>query len=246
MPPLLHRRKDVSVAHSTTPGQTGSRYSGMVKAGADAVRRTNDEDRRKAVPSLVKRGVLAIGGLLLAAAVYTSFLIVERQNALDQVSRYNLAWLASQATTELARLQERGRAFMLPGSGVGQQEVQLRLDIMKNRLNLLQSGAAGAVFSQRAELRETTAALGRALDQAQTEVDHLDRRGAAEAMLKALAPIGPPLSDMAATANRLGGDMVAADQRELIRLYWMFAFLLTSRAHLPKGERPAVLMPSTR
>src|SRR4051794_38556462 len=52
--------------------------------------------------------LLAAAGLLLVlAAVYTSHLIVERQDALQRVSRYNIAWLAGQAVSELARLNER-------------------------------------------------------------------------------------------------------------------------------------------
>ena len=60
----------------------------------------------------------AVGLLLVLAAVYTSHLIVERQDALRRVSRYNTAWLASQAVSELARLNERiaGHAMAEPTS----------------------------------------------------------------------------------------------------------------------------------
>ena len=45
----------------------------------------------------IKLLVAAVTIAFVGAAVYISALIVERQNALDQVSRYNVAWLVSQA-----------------------------------------------------------------------------------------------------------------------------------------------------
>ena len=48
-----------------------------------------------------------------------------------------MAWLASQAVVEFMRFEQRVSAFADPGSGVGQDEVQLRLDILVNRLRLL-------------------------------------------------------------------------------------------------------------
>ena len=56
--------------------------------------------------------------LFVTAAIYISALVIERQDALNQVSRYNVAWLVSQATTEYARLEQRIGAFAIPGSGV--------------------------------------------------------------------------------------------------------------------------------
>ena len=170
-------------------------------------------------------------GLLLTfslSAAYTSYMIVQRQTALDRVSRYNVAWLASQATAEFARLQERVAGFLVPGSGVDQEEIQLRLDIMANRYQLLKSGEAGELVKADRELRDTVAAFGSALDQAQALVDQINRRGKAAALQELLAPFGPRLSQLAAATNRMGGDLVAADQRELSHLHWMFAGLLGS------------------
>src|ERR671926_358488 len=76
--------------------------------------------------------------LFVAAAAYISALVVERQAALEQVSRYNVAWLVSQAATEYARLEQRASAFGLPDGGVSAEEVQLRFDIIVNRKKLLE------------------------------------------------------------------------------------------------------------
>ena len=81
----------------------------------------------------------AIVGFAVAAS-YTTSLVAERQDALRQVWRYNTAWLASQAVVEFMRFEQRVSAFEIQGSGVGQDEVQLRLDILFNRLKLLKEG----------------------------------------------------------------------------------------------------------
>jgi|GEM_PF-2511735 len=194
---------------------------------SDTSRAAEGRGRKTVFTNFVKFVLL---GMLLScslAAAYTSYRIVERQTTLDRVSRYNVAWLASQATTEFARLQERVRAFSVPGSGVDQDEVQLRLDIMVNRHQLLKSGEAGQFFSATPELKETVDALGRALTQAQTFVDRLERRSNTNSLLDLLAPFSPRLSQLAAAANRMGGDLVTADQRELSHLHWLFAGLLS-------------------
>ena len=74
-------------------------------------------------------------------------LVVERQDALEQVSRYNVAWLVSQAATEYARLEQRVSAFGMPGGGVTADEVQLRFDIIINRMQAARAPARSRISS---------------------------------------------------------------------------------------------------
>src|SRR5918997_770614 len=115
----------------------------------------------------------AVVGLFALAAVYTSVLIVERQEALQQVARYNTTWLASQAVVELERLQQRIAAYALPGSGLGQEEVQLRLDILANRVQLLRNRDVEDLVAGSPELRAVVSDLAVAVDAAQPMVDAL-------------------------------------------------------------------------
>ncbi len=198
----------------------------MSKRAGKGMEPREDRAGRWIATGAVKFALLALLLALSAAAAVTSFDIVRRQTALDRVSRYNVAWLAGQATTELARLQERLCAFAVPGSGVDQEDVQLRLDIMKNRLALLQSGEAGQLFGSNPELSAIVSALASALERAEPIVERLDRRGSVMAVLQLLEPLAPRLSLLAAAANQRSGNQVADDQRELGRLHWMFAGLL--------------------
>ena len=174
--------------------------------------------------------VLATAGLFLVlAAAYTSHLIVERQDALQRVSRYNVAWLASQAVSELARLKERIAGHALADGVVDREEVQLRLDILANRVGLLQGSGIAELAASRSELSDVVALLAAAVKAAGPQVAVLAETGHRE-LLDLLSPLEPRLMGLAAAANTQGGDRVAEDQRQLSRLHWIFSGILLALA----------------
>jgi signal transduction histidine kinase/CheY-like chemotaxis protein len=173
------------------------------------------------VPHPVKRVILAVGALLMLLAVYTSCLIVQRQAALDRGSRYSLAWRAAQAVSDLARLRETAYATMVPGSSVGPLQLRRHLDDLRARLDGLRTDEAE-------EARETFArdpGLAATLTAAVRRLDRAGDLGAA-ALLLALDPLVPQLTQLAEAANRIGSELVTEDQLDLIRLHWKFAALL--------------------
>ena len=89
---------------------------------------------------IVKLVLAATIAAFAMVGIYLSLTITERQNALREVSRYDLVWAASQALTEFNRLEFEIAAFAMADGSVGQDEVRLRLDIMYNRLNILLRG----------------------------------------------------------------------------------------------------------
>ena len=107
--------------------------------------------------------------VLMVGAAYTSILIGKRQHALQQVSRYNITWFSSQAVSELARLQQTIAGSAIPGSGIDGDEVQLRLDVLANRVGIFQSGIAEIEDLLRAdpEFRDTIRELADSIDNAQ-------------------------------------------------------------------------------
>ena len=90
--------------------------------------------------SKIKLMLAAVIILFVTAAVYISALVLKRQEVLEQVTRYNVAFLLSQAATEHARLEQRLSAYGTAGSDVTDEEVQLRYDILVNRTKLLGQG----------------------------------------------------------------------------------------------------------
>ncbi|WP_165491101.1 putative bifunctional diguanylate cyclase/phosphodiesterase [Lichenihabitans psoromatis] len=160
---------------------------------------------------------------LIAAAVYTSVLVVQRQDALKQLARYNTMWIASQAVNEYMRLEENLARTAVPGSALDQDDVQLRLDIVAGRVNTMANGEFGEFVSALPERKALVAQLTSVVQQMQPLVDNLSKPGVAQQALELLAPLDTPLLELAAQANRFGGDRVIEDQRELIRLHLIFS-----------------------
>jgi signal transduction histidine kinase len=157
--------------------------------------------------------------------VYLSQTISERQNALREVSRYDLVWAAGQAVTEFNRLQFEIAAFALAGGGVSRDDVNLRLDIMYNRLNILRRGDLREVGEREPEQKATLDKLEAALNAIQPIVDRLDQPGAPARALSRLKSIGGRLARFAAAANQLSGDQIAEDQQRLLSLHRTFSLL---------------------
>jgi len=175
---------------------------------------------------LVKLGLLGIVLALVLAAAYTSSLIVQRQQALREVSRYNLTWLVSQAALEVSRLQGVTAAALVPGSGVDEDDVQLWLDIIANRVKLFDGGDVAEFVSTSSELgaivahfRET-ARIGQAIMEESASPERLRR------LLALVTTLNAPMSHLAAAANTYGGELVARDQQQLSNLHWLFAAIL--------------------
>jgi diguanylate cyclase (GGDEF)-like protein/PAS domain S-box-containing protein len=161
----------------------------------------------------------------LLSAVYISVLVVERQNALKEVSRYNISWLASQAVSEFTRLGQRLNAFANPGSGVDKDEVQLRYDILVSRAKLLNDGDFQSFVERDPERQSTVRRLDDVLTEVAPLIDRIDVPGNASRAYAILQPLEARLIDMASAANHYGGQRVTEDQQELIRLHWLFSGL---------------------
>jgi two-component system, cell cycle sensor histidine kinase PleC len=171
----------------------------------------------------IKLALSATIALFTLAAIYISLTIVERQNALREVSRYNIAWAASQAVNETLRLEQRAAAFRL--GKVGADEVALRLDILHNRLGLLRDGDVAAFTAHDPEQMAVIADLAAVLDELDPLIDMLDQPGTVERIMARLSRLEGKLGRFAAAANTFGAEQVAEDQRQLLHLHWIFSTL---------------------
>ena len=163
---------------------------------------------------------------LAASAGVTSVLIVERQETLDKVSRYNLTWLMSQGASETLRLLEAVSASAVPGTSVTQEDVDLRYSVLINRLNLLRVGEAAEFIRSRPELVATVAELDRTLAALPPLIDALPAPSAVIALRVRLDPLVPRMLQLAAASNTRSGELVAADQSDLSELHWTLAKLM--------------------
>ncbi|MDO1582780.1 putative bifunctional diguanylate cyclase/phosphodiesterase [Rhizobium oryzicola] len=93
-------------------------------------------------PNRVIRSLLiGLVVVFFTLAIYVIILIREHQNETQQLSNYNIAWITSQASVEITRFAQRVTAFSSGNRDVDEDEVQLRLDILVNRIETLKSAA---------------------------------------------------------------------------------------------------------
>ena len=165
-------------------------------------------------------GIVVIAFVLSSlAACYT---IYAQQKQLANVSRYNLAWSASQAVNEVSRLHH---ALALSMIRLDADDVQLRYGITMNRVELLKAGEFGQFVRTQPRVSSAVEALNAALTQVGPLVDSLGKSPDAAAAVRQahslVTPLIPDLMGLAAAANRYSGEIIAQDQHALERVYGM-------------------------
>ncbi len=165
---------------------------------------------------------LTMAGFIVAA-IYISVLVVERQGALRQISRYNAAWEANQAASEFNRFEQRLSEFAIAGSSVDKEEVELRYEILLGRAKLLNESSFHALLQYNPDHQDTIHALDQTLTVIKPLIDDLHRPGAPQQVLEILKPLETKLGQLASVAHNFGAELVAKDQQELIRLHWIFS-----------------------
>lgn len=179
-------------------------------------------------PSGLRMLFIAVTAFLVIAAVYTSILIVQRQNSLQAISRYNVTWLLSQAGVEVARFQAAAAASAVPNSGVGAEDVQLWLDIVMNRVRLLNSGEVRDFFLISPDLANIKRDFEDTITAAQPLVDHIGNPENLRILVARLTQLNPRLAHLAAAGNTTSTELVLADLSQLSHLHWIFSGVLAA------------------
>jgi signal transduction histidine kinase len=174
--------------------------------------------------------LIGLTSIFALAALYTTVLVFNYASALRQSSPYNFAWAASQAVGEFARLEERVAAYGLAGSGTPLDEVQLRFNIVRNRINVLRDGGVAEFIARFPDHGSVIEHLSAALEASASLLDpstpsSIDRLSTVQEIRVHLAPVGLELSRFAAAANQFGGEQTADSQQRLITLHWIFSTL---------------------
>jgi two-component system, cell cycle sensor histidine kinase PleC len=171
--------------------------------------------------------LIGLAGIFALAALYTTVLVFNYASALRQSSPYNFAWAAGQAVGEFARLEERVAAYGLADSATPLDEVQLRFNIVRNRITVLRDGGMADFIARFPDHRSVIEHLSAALEASASLLDpsRIDRLGTVREIRVHLAPVGLELSRFAAAANQFGGERTADGQQQLITLHWIFSTL---------------------
>jgi diguanylate cyclase (GGDEF)-like protein len=181
------------------------------------------------LPRLQRFGFVTIIGVLVLVAAYVSVLINQRQQSLAAVSRYNVTWLVSQGVLEVARLQAAIATYRAQPEEENLETVQLWLDIVASRAQLLSGGGDAALFIRDdPERLATVAQLQRTIVAAQPMAERLGEPGVAGRMLDAFAELSPRLTRLVAASYAHGNDLVSGDIQQLGWLYWTFTGVLVA------------------
>lgn len=175
---------------------------------------------------VLKASLIVVIAVLLATAIYTPILIAKREAMLQQASRYNIGQTLGQAAVEFARLQAAVGAFAVRGGEPEREAVRLWLDIMTNRVGLLEQGEAGAFIRSHPEHQGVAADLKAAVAEARSLVAALDEPGVVDRLMEILVPETPKVTRLASVAHAQTADRATRDLQGLGRLHWTFAGLL--------------------
>jgi len=184
---------------------------------------------KRRTASRVVQVVLSIGMIALAvAALYISVLVFQRQEALTQIFRYNIAYSASQGMNELLRFRRTLTAALIDPPQVTKQDVELRYQILLSRLSLFEQGEFMNFVTALPENRETVDELASALDEIGGFIGEIDDPEVAQQALDLTAPLERKMVALASKANEYGATAQAEDQRQLLTLHWIFSSLALS------------------
>ncbi|WP_207460205.1 HAMP domain-containing sensor histidine kinase [Azospirillum sp. SYSU D00513] len=196
--------------------------SGMERLGAERSR--NGRSRRERRSGFL---LAAVTGLFAAASIYASALVFQHASALDEATPYHAAWAASQAVGEFVRLEQRITAYALAGDAAAEEEVSLRLAIVKGRLRLLASGRLTEFGERSPDLRQALERVSAAVARAEALFGDTggDAPAKARAALAVLAPAVPELSRFASAVNQYSSEEISEAQDNLIRQHRNFSLL---------------------
>ncbi len=161
----------------------------------------------------------------IVAATYISILVVERQQALRRISRYNPTWQASQMLYEFMLLDQRLIAFEASKRGIDKEEVELRYEILSGTAKHLNQGRFGVIAGLDPKIQAGLRALDEALAGVEPFIRTVERPGHARRAIEILEPLQATLVELASTTYKYGAQLTSDDQEELIRLHLLFSGL---------------------
>ncbi|WP_246765474.1 bifunctional diguanylate cyclase/phosphodiesterase [Aminobacter sp. SR38] len=157
------------------------------------------------------------------AAAYLSFVIFERQASIGQLSRYDVAWNASQGMNEYLRLYQRVTALVVSPNEPLATEAQLRFDILKGRLGLYTSGQFQQFVTETAKREAIVRRLSELIRLLDEMMGRIGEPETARSVLQLMAPLEADLIGLASEANQYSATQMAKVDTELLQLHSTFS-----------------------
>ncbi|WP_036482220.1 putative bifunctional diguanylate cyclase/phosphodiesterase [Nitratireductor basaltis] len=170
----------------------------------------------------LKGGLIATTLAFAVAAGYLSLLIFQQQKPLSHVSRYDVAWSASQGVNEFIRLYQRITAFQNMRTQERIEDIQLRYEILKGRVNVFESGFFADFTAGESFREDVIVRVAKAVEEMEGLVADLDEPGHASAIMALMAPLEPDLIRLSSEAAYFTSVKISEYEQDLLQVHRTF------------------------
>ena len=177
-------------------------------------------------PVAFKLFFMAVTAILIVASLYSSRLMVQRQDSLRAVSRYNSTWLLMQAAQEVSRLELAVGRILINGTENDQERGQLWFDIVSNRVHLLDGGEVRDFLATNPPFARIAEELRDLINSTPPMSELVGRPDRLKIFMDRLAGLNPNLMRLASAAYARSGELAAADLEQLSHLHWLLSGVL--------------------
>ncbi|PZP45433.1 MAG: hypothetical protein DI601_09910 [Azospirillum brasilense] len=177
---------------------------------------------------------------LAGAAGFIAALTVRQQSLFEALTRYNSMFETTLGAVEFMRLQTEVAAYALPNMPVERADVQLRLDVLRNRLSVLREGEVRMLIRRNPENAGLLEQLGETIERVQALLDRPASEENSREMLLLLGELNVPMVRLAASTHMEGSNLVGEDQGKLRGLY--VAFIAVLLAMIAAGAGLSLLL----
>jgi diguanylate cyclase (GGDEF)-like protein len=177
-------------------------------------KRTRDK-REARVP------LFAVLMLFACAAAYTSFLTIQQDTTVNRLASYDDAFDAAQGAVELLRLQDAVGEFALGSPDASADNVEIRLEVLENRLAVLERPSFLKFIAGHVETDGIVDALAQSIGAVDRLVPRLGQPGVADQIVDLLNPLDAGMTRLGAVASTLVSDQIEIEQDRLRRLHFI-------------------------
>ena len=159
--------------------------------------------------------------LFAISAAYTSFLTIQQDTTVNRLASYDNAFDAGQGAVELLRLQASVGAFALGRPDASTDSVELRFEVLQNRLDILNRPSFLRFISGHVETDGIVEALTQTVGAINGLIPKLGQPGVADQIIDLLAPLDAGMTRLGAVTSTLVSDQITLDQDRLRRLHFI-------------------------
>jgi len=164
--------------------------------------------------------------IFVALAIYVVVLIREHQNETQQLTNYNIAWNTSQASVEITRFAQRVTSFAEGSHDVDEDEVQLRLDILAGRIEILKSAALQKFVDADPQRRQFIDDLDSTVRKIDSLMPLFADPKISSQIVKMIDPLDRRAPNLASAAYNYTSDTLVAHQLALKSLQFLFIYMI--------------------